>query len=36
VFDRLEKSSNKVIIFPQQMALGKSALPKRFAEWLQA
>jgi hypothetical protein len=35
VFDRLEKSSNEVIVFPQQMALGKSALPKRFAEWLQ-
>jgi hypothetical protein len=34
VFDRLEKSSNKVTVFPQQMALGKAALPKRFAEWL--
>lgn len=35
MFDRLESSSNKVIVFPQQMALNRSALPKRFAEWLQ-
>ena len=35
MFASLEQSSNKVIIFPQQMALGKAALPKRFAEWLQ-
>ena len=35
VFDRLKKSSNNVIVFPQQMGLGKAALPKRFAEWLQ-
>jgi len=34
VFDRLKKSENDIIIFPQQMALGKAALPKRFAEWL--
>ena len=36
MFTRLEQSQNKVIVFPQQMALGKAALPKRFAEWLQA
>ena len=35
MFYRLEKSSNNVVVFPSQMALGKSALPKRFAEWLQ-
>lgn len=35
VFYNLEHSQNKVIVFPQQMALGKAALPKRFAEWLQ-
>lgn len=34
MFNRLQNSQNKVIIFPQQMALGKAALPKRFAEWL--
>lgn len=36
VFNSLKESSNNVIIFPKQMALGKAALPKRFAEWLQA
>jgi hypothetical protein len=34
MFASLEQSPNKVIIFPQQIALGKAALPKRFAEWL--
>lgn len=34
MFDRLSKSSNKEIIFPTQMGLGKAALPLRFAEWL--
>ena len=33
-FDRLGEASQKKIIFPSQMALGKAALPKRFAEWL--
>lgn len=33
-FDRLSEAPQKKIIFPSQMALGKSALPKRFAEWL--
>lgn len=33
-FDRLSEASQKKIIFPSQMALGKAALPKRFAEWL--
>lgn len=36
VFNILQQSQNKVIVFPQQMALGKAALPKRFAEWLQS
>ena len=36
MFNRLQNSQNKIIVFPQQMALGKAALPKRFAEWLQA
>lgn len=35
MFDRLLSSSNKTILFPTQMGLGKAALPKRFAEWLQ-
>ena len=34
MFDRLSKSSNKEIVFPTQMGLGKAALPLRFAEWL--
>ena len=34
MFDRLSKSSNKKIVFPTQMGLGKAALPLRFAEWL--
>ena len=34
MFDRLEESGLKNIIFPSQMAMGNSALPKRFAEWL--
>ena len=36
MFRRLFESSNKKIVFPTQMGLGKAALPKRFAEWLQA
>ena len=35
MFKRLSESSNKQIVFPTQMGLGKAALPKRFAEWLQ-
>lgn len=35
MFKRLEESNNSEIVFPTQMALGKAALPKRFAEWLQ-
>lgn len=35
VFNRLENSSNKDVVFPTNMAIGKAALPKRFAEWLQ-
>ncbi len=35
MFKRLSESSNKKIVFPTQMGLGKAALPKRFAEWLQ-
>lgn len=34
VLDKLQSSKNKKI-FPTEMALGKSALPLRFAEWLQ-
>ena len=34
MFKRLSKSSNKKIVFPTQMGLGKAALPKRFVEWL--
>ena len=33
-FNRLQ-FDNKPIVFPKQFALGKAALPKRFAEWLQ-
>ena len=33
-FNELANSGLKKIIFPSQMALGKAALPKRFAEWL--
>ena len=36
MFKRLSESSNKKIVFPTQMGLGKAALPKRFAEWLQS
>lgn len=36
MFRRLSESSNKKIVFPTQMGLGKAALPKRFAEWLQS
>ena len=36
MFKRLSESSNKQIVFPTQMGLSKAALPKRFAEWLQA
>lgn len=35
VFNRLENSSNKEVVFPANIAIGKAALPKRFAEWLQ-
>lgn len=35
MFKRLEESNNSEIVFPTQMALGKAALPKKFAEWLQ-
>lgn len=35
MFDRLSKSKNTKVIFPTQMGLGKAALPRRFAEWLQ-
>ncbi len=34
MFERLDKSGLKKIVFPFQMARGKAALPKRFAEWL--
>lgn len=34
MFDKLSKSSNKEIVFPTQMGLGKAALPLRFAKWL--
>lgn len=34
MFDRLEKSGLNQIVFPSQMALGKAALPLRFANWL--
>lgn len=33
-FNRIKNYGNKVIILPRQMALGKAALPRRFAEWL--
>ena len=36
MFRRLSESSNKKIVFPTQMGLGKAALPKRFVEWLQS
>ena len=36
MFKRLSESSNKKIVFPTQMGLGKAALPLRFIEWLQA
>lgn len=35
MFQRLSESKNTKIVFPTQMGLGKAALPKRFAEWLQ-
>lgn len=35
MFNRLEASDNKEVIFPSRIALGRAALPKRFAEWLQ-
>lgn len=34
MFNKLEESGLKKIVFPSQMAMGKSALPKRFADWL--
>ena len=36
MFRRLSESKNTKIVFPTQMGLGKAALPKRFAEWLQS
>lgn len=36
MFDELAKSTNTEVVFPTQMALGKAALPLRFAEWLQS
>ena len=35
LLNRLSASTNKNIVFPTQLALGRAALPKRFAEWLQ-
>ena len=35
MFQRLSKSKNVKTVFPTQMGLGKAALPKRFAKWLQ-
>ena len=35
MFNRLEASDNKEVVFPSRIALGRAALPKRFAEWLQ-
>ena len=35
MFSKLKASSNTKVVFPSQMALGKAALPLRFAEWLQ-
>ena len=34
MFNKLAQSENNIVIFPSQMALGKAALPLRFAEWL--
>lgn len=34
MFDRLDVFDCDEIIFPQSAAMGKAALPKRFAEWL--
>lgn len=34
MFESLERSGLKKIVFPSQMALGKAALPERFATWL--
>lgn len=35
MFNRLEASDNKEVVFPSKIALVRAALPKRFAEWLQ-
>lgn len=35
-FDLLDASNNEYIVFPQQMALGKSGLPLEFAKWLKS
>lgn len=35
MFNRLESSDNKEVVFPSRIALRRAALPKRFAEWLQ-
>ena len=34
MFDKLEQSGLNKIVFPSQIAMGKSALPKKFADWL--
>lgn len=34
IFEKLEQSQNIDIMFPSQIALGRAALPLRFAEWL--
>lgn len=35
MFKRLSESSNKKIVLPTQIGLGKAALPLRFVKWLQ-
>jgi hypothetical protein len=34
MFDRLDAFDCDEIVFPQSAAMGKAALPKRFAEWI--
>jgi hypothetical protein len=34
MFDRLENSDYDKVVFPFEIALGKAALPRRFAKWL--
>ena len=36
VFKLIEQASGSEIVFPSQMALGRAALPLRFAEWLRS